>query len=296
MKTIRTLFFSNENTKTYCKGGLNKFTGSENRRKLLQVIIKNPAIEGNQDAADFIINESELVGYERGENLIEQGGLDDDVYFLIHGNVRIIIDEEDYGLRRAPNTVGEMAAMSPNDDRSATVKSLSRCVVASKLSSNKLEQLFKKYPDIKDRMYDERGRRHRQLIEHVKEKVPEKVSKTYNLVALIACISLMVIVFLTFPFSSTLVKVVVALFVAAFTYPILRMRTPQYRYYRILAPLILSGSFVAMSGLKIEFDGKIFGSDGIFSFVNDVPPSFYYYLAVAILVLGFLEYKVNTKR
>src|SRR5580700_8744205 len=92
-------------------------------------------------------DEGELVEFAKGHKIIIQGGEDNDIYLLLAGDVSIVIKGNEYTVRKAGQSVGEMAAIEPSQKRSADVVALD-AVVALKLSSTKFAEIGDEFPEI----------------------------------------------------------------------------------------------------------------------------------------------------
>ncbi|EDZ41082.1 cyclic nucleotide-binding domain protein [Rhodobacteraceae bacterium HTCC2083] len=86
-----------------------------------QTMAKNTSINGDHTIVDSLFAEGEIVVFCRGDKIIRQNGLDNDVYFLLAGAVEIVIGKRKHTIREAPNQVGELAAIHLGDARSASV-------------------------------------------------------------------------------------------------------------------------------------------------------------------------------
>lgn len=97
--------------------------------------------------AETLASDGELLEFRPGQTLIEQGGSDRDLYFLIAGKAMIIIN----GVRLYPREhgafVGEMSAINPHISRAATVEAMEP-TVAWKISHTRLAEVGDQHPGI----------------------------------------------------------------------------------------------------------------------------------------------------
>lgn len=128
-------------------GMLARFAGKANRQALLDEVMRQDMVERDTALANAIIDASELVRFKPGEDLIVQDATDSDVFFLISGNVSIIIKGDPKAVRGAGTTIGEMAAIENNQPRSATCRALGE-VVALKMPAKGFLAIGKKVPQI----------------------------------------------------------------------------------------------------------------------------------------------------
>lgn len=103
---------------------LARFDGTDGARRLLDMIARQPSVNGDAALAQALIDHGNLVEFKPGESLMEQGSIDSDVFFLLSGNVAIEINGLAVATRRAGEHVGEMAAIDPSARRSASVTAI----------------------------------------------------------------------------------------------------------------------------------------------------------------------------
>jgi len=70
-----------------------------------------------------------VISLPRGQLLIRQGDGDNDVYFILTGAFRILVNEREVALRKAGQHVGEMALIDPSSPRTASVVACEDSVV-----------------------------------------------------------------------------------------------------------------------------------------------------------------------
>lgn len=126
---------------------LKKFEGTAGRRQLVDALCEQKIVEGDRALAEELAALVTLVSVAQGEAVIEQGANDDDIYFILSGMFEVRVNNRPIAKRGPGLTIGEMAAVQPLQQRSATVIAELPCVVA-KLSESKLTDLGNKYPKI----------------------------------------------------------------------------------------------------------------------------------------------------
>src|SRR4030095_2510429 len=89
----------------------------------------------------------ELVAFSPGQNIIEQGGSDRDVFFLLTGKGQIIVNGVRMYFREHGVTVGEMSAINPSISRSATIEAVEP-TVAWKVSHTQLANVGNAHRDL----------------------------------------------------------------------------------------------------------------------------------------------------
>jgi len=95
---------------------------------LVESLLAQRIVQGNHELAEQLASRGQLVECQAGVNLIEQGASDRDVYFLLSGKLRVIINGARLHLREAGVTVGEMSALNAGIARSATLNAEDTCV------------------------------------------------------------------------------------------------------------------------------------------------------------------------
>lgn len=123
-----------------------RFEG-DNRFQLVEALKRQEFVGGNAKVSEALIGRGKLVEFKSGENIIVQGGPDNDVYFLITGVAGVMVNGAQIATRKAGQHVGEMAAIEPSLPRSATVLVL-ELVVALKISSADFIAVGEKFPQV----------------------------------------------------------------------------------------------------------------------------------------------------
>jgi len=137
---------------------IQRFEGDAGKRLRIEVLSNQKMVAGNRKLAESLADSVELRAVHSGELLIEQGGNDNDVYFILAGAVDIIVNGRTVG-RRVPNDhVGEMAAIEPSQKRTASVVVAEEGVVA-RLTEAELVKYGSRYPEIYRSIAKELSRR-----------------------------------------------------------------------------------------------------------------------------------------
>ena len=118
------------------------YDGETGRERVIAILRENPVVDGQGEVAATLYDRGAFQGFSKGEDLILQGANDDDVYFLLFGEVDILIDKKWRAKRVAPNQVGEMAALDAGMPRSATVRAKTDAVYAWKVPAQNFNELF----------------------------------------------------------------------------------------------------------------------------------------------------------
>ncbi|MFZ0662377.1 MAG: TIR domain-containing protein [Acidobacteriaceae bacterium] len=126
---------------------IERFAGESNRRVLVDSLTGQKLFTGNADLATEAASKGELVEVAAGTSIIQQGGDDNDIYFIVAGSFDIVVNNRVVAKRIAGDHVGEMAAIQPTQRRSATVTANEVSVVL-KITEAGFAELYAKYPQI----------------------------------------------------------------------------------------------------------------------------------------------------
>lgn len=122
-----------------------RYQGDAGTRRLIERVRAQHVVLGEETLARALVEAGELLFPTPGTLVIEQGGADNDVYFILGGAVDIIINGRLYTQRAADRTVGEMSAINPAIPRSATVRAADNCVLL-KVTEPDLERIADAHP------------------------------------------------------------------------------------------------------------------------------------------------------
>lgn len=100
---------------------LERFTGAEGRRFIIEALEFQPLIAGDHQLAATLCDLSLIEGLEPGSIITQQGDSANDICFILSGSVSVSVHGREVAVRRAGQQVGEMAALDPGQSRSATL-------------------------------------------------------------------------------------------------------------------------------------------------------------------------------
>ena len=98
-----------------------RIASDPNRRLLVDLLLQQPLIMGHEDVARALSSVCKVTDLHHGEILVRQGDADNDIYFVLSGRVRILVNDRDVATRSAGQHVGEMALVDASSRRTATV-------------------------------------------------------------------------------------------------------------------------------------------------------------------------------
>lgn len=109
---------------------IEKFRGEANRRKLLDALRRQVIVEGDEVLAEKLCGALELLEYQSGDRIIEQGADDDDLYLIIAGKVSVNVNGQTIDSMKAGDLFGEMSLIEPRERRSASIFAVEQTVAA----------------------------------------------------------------------------------------------------------------------------------------------------------------------
>ena len=120
----------------------------KDKKTLTRVLLQQHIVQHEEEIAAFIAEHGELVQFTDGDTLIDHGSYDQDVFFIITGQVNLFVYGNRFPYTRGAGiSVGEMSAIDPTLPRSAPVKAIEDTVTV-KLSADNFNQLAETYPKI----------------------------------------------------------------------------------------------------------------------------------------------------
>ncbi len=109
---------------------LQRFSGTEGRRFVIEALETQSVLAGNDQAAETIFDVSEIEGLEPGSVVMAQGDPANEICFILSGSTSVSIGGREVAVRNAGEHVGEMALLNPGQPRSATVTARQEVVLA----------------------------------------------------------------------------------------------------------------------------------------------------------------------
>lgn len=151
---------------------IERFLGSVNRHHLVDTLKQQVLVQGQEELATWLADHCDLQEFQLADVLIAQNGTDNDLFFLLSGEVAIEVNGRPVAVRSANNHVGEMAAIDAAAPRSASVTATGTVVVA-RLTATRLLEAAASHNEIWRRLSQETARRLRERSKFV--KVPNEV-------------------------------------------------------------------------------------------------------------------------
>ncbi|WP_067279960.1 Crp/Fnr family transcriptional regulator [Mitsuaria sp. 7] len=114
---------------------------------LSEALLAQAVVQGDKAVADALSAVGELREFATDEVLIQQGGADRDIYYLLTGKVSVRVKGQEVATRVKNQTVGEMSAVNSSIPRSADVVA-TETTVALQVSSSNLEKVAATHPRV----------------------------------------------------------------------------------------------------------------------------------------------------
>ena len=124
---------------------IRRFRGALGKQRLIETLLCQPLLSANVKAAESISKCVKLSELPSDHQIIAQGGQDNELYFILSGTLRILVNSREIAIRRANEHVGEMALIDRTALRSATVITKEPSVVA-KISESDFSKIADRYP------------------------------------------------------------------------------------------------------------------------------------------------------
>lgn len=124
-----------------------RFCGRSGSVAVQESLLKQQLVGGNHAIATAIQNSGNVIPYRKGDTITEQGSADTEIYFLLCGTVKILINGYEVATRQAGTHFGEMAAMDYTAKRSASVIAEDE-VVALQLTQDQFVQIASRYSSV----------------------------------------------------------------------------------------------------------------------------------------------------
>lgn len=124
-----------------------RFRGASGRQRLAETLLGQPLLSASVMAATALSKLAMLFELPADHQLLIQGGQDNDLYFILSGSVRVLVNSREVATRRAGEHVGEMALIDRTAVRSATVITAEPSVVA-RISEPDFTRVANRHPVI----------------------------------------------------------------------------------------------------------------------------------------------------
>jgi len=128
-------------------GLIDRFQGAAGRGNLIDAMLQQQIASGYRDLAEELADRAEVIEVAEGETIISQGGDDNDLFLIIAGSFRIVVNGRDVATRGRGDHVGEMVIVEPSQRRSANVVATEPGLIA-KITNADVNDLASRYSSI----------------------------------------------------------------------------------------------------------------------------------------------------
>lgn len=153
---------------------IDRFRGAQGERRVREELARQSIVENDAALAAELAAVTTLHGYAAGEALMQQGGSDCHIDFILAGSVMIEVSGQAMARRQARQHVGELTMIDPSAPRSATVRALERTVVA-RLQEGDFRRCAEAHPHMLRALLREVARRLRDRGKYVRPRNPSPV-------------------------------------------------------------------------------------------------------------------------
>lgn len=148
---------------------IDRFAGFAGAKLLLKALGDQYVVQGDYALASELAKVAKVRHHPAGAEIIEQNHADNDVYFILFGEVSVFINGQEIARRQAGQHVGEMAVIDPAAGRSATVIARGEAVFAV-VSEVDFTAIATKYANLWRRIAAELGNRLRQRSRFIRQR------------------------------------------------------------------------------------------------------------------------------
>jgi CRP/FNR family cyclic AMP-dependent transcriptional regulator len=132
---------------------LDRFSGPENSDRLLEAVRSQAMVANEADLAEQIIAAGKLQELAPKTVIIKQGDWDDDLFFILAGELQVVINGVSKAVRGAGTHVGELTGTAPARARTATIHAIGDALVL-RVKNADMRAVADRYPSVLRRMLD----------------------------------------------------------------------------------------------------------------------------------------------
>ena len=124
-----------------------RFGGATGRSNLIDAMLQQTMVSGNRDLAAELAERAEVLEIREGDAIIDQGGDGADLFLIMAGTFKILVNGREVAVRGRGDHVGEMVLVEPTQRRSADVIAAEPGLVA-RIAHEHIVDLASRYADI----------------------------------------------------------------------------------------------------------------------------------------------------
>lgn len=140
------------------RGLIARFQGDAGVRHLRQQLLANSLVRGNERIVDALLPHLQLREVRPQEKVIEQGGIDNDLFLVVSGALAVTVNGRQVASRSTGSHFGEMSLVDSAARRAATIIASEYSVLAG-ISEEPFERIATEHPELWRRLAIEISRR-----------------------------------------------------------------------------------------------------------------------------------------
>lgn len=126
---------------------IERFKGDNGKTALLRAFNDQFCVRGNHKLSSLLVEQARLNEYPANFEIIAQNSEDNEIHFVLSGQVDVKINDRHVAFREAGTHVGEMAMIDQRINRSASIITTEPTVTAS-LSCEKFHEIAGEFPQL----------------------------------------------------------------------------------------------------------------------------------------------------
>lgn len=126
---------------------IDRFRTTSGRPRLISALMRQRIVCGNELIATELASHVLIEEFEAGAVLIRQGDEDDDILFILAGQVDVVVNGRHVARRLAESHVGEVCVLDPSACRTATIVA-TRSTVTARLEESAFAKSAQQYPQL----------------------------------------------------------------------------------------------------------------------------------------------------
>lgn len=156
----------------------------------IEILKRNELVGNSDDLAQKIFEASTMLTCTRGFQIIYEGEEKDDVFFLLFGDVSITRKGKEIDTKSAPSNIGELAANTPGDPRTADISVVSETVRMRVISGAEFRKIRDANPEFEKALNRFIAKMNRSKIAQLGQKSTKTGMPWYVLSAIVSLASM----------------------------------------------------------------------------------------------------------
>lgn len=124
-----------------------RFRGDAGKNNLIDAMLQQAIVCGSRDLATELADRADIFEVPQGDRIIAQGDDDNDLFLIISGTFKVLVNGREVATRGGGHHVGEMAVIEPAQRRAADVIAAEPALVA-KITNEDVTEVASRHSDI----------------------------------------------------------------------------------------------------------------------------------------------------